>query len=96
MLFIGNRFRDTASSVSWTGNRSAGAIAPAVEDSVSRNDAIQRKRSLCQENAVLLMVQWLGVTVAMPTVCSSTLALPTSVVFFFAFSRLRLGVTFRG
>jgi len=81
MLFNGNRFRHTASSVSWTGNRSAGAIAPAVEDSVSWNNTIQRKRSLCQENAVLLVVQWLGVTVAMPTVCSSTLALPTSVLF---------------
>jgi len=35
---------------------------PAVEDSVSWHDAIQRKRSLCQENAVLLVVQQLGIT----------------------------------
>ena len=39
---------------------------PPVEDSVSWHDAIPRKRSLCQENAVLLVV--LFVTVAMPMV----------------------------
>jgi len=38
-------------------NRSAGDIVPAVDDSVSWHDAIQRKKSLfCQEeNAVLLV-----------------------------------------
>ena len=34
---------------------------PAVEDLVSWHDAIQRNRSLCQENAFLLVVHWLGV-----------------------------------
>jgi len=39
------------------GNRSAGAIVPSVEGSVSWHDAIiPGKRSLCQENAVLLVV----------------------------------------
>ena len=38
------------------GNRSAGAIVPPVEHSVLWHDAIQRQRSLCQENAVLLVV----------------------------------------
>ena len=59
---------------------------PAVSDSVSVSwyGAMQRKRSLCQENAVLLMVQWLGVTAAMRIVCGSTLTLLT-FVFFFAF-----------
>jgi len=32
------------------------AIVPPVEHSVSWHDAIQRKRSLCQEHAVLLVV----------------------------------------
>jgi len=70
---------------------------PAVHDSVSWHDAIQRKRSLSQENAVLLVVQWLGVTAVMQMVASSTLALPTFVLFFsLLFSRLCLCVTFRG
>ena len=51
------------------------------EDSVSWHDAI-RKRSLCQENAVLLEVQRLCVTAAMPMVFGSTLTLPTRFVFF--------------
>jgi len=54
-----------------------------VEDSVSWHDAILRKRSLCQENAVLLVVQLLCVTAAMPMVFSSTLTLPTFLLFFF-------------
>jgi len=36
-------------------NRLAGAIVPSVKYSVSWHDAIPRKRSLCQENAVLLV-----------------------------------------
>jgi len=54
----------------------------AVKDLVSWHDVIQRKRSFCQENAVLLM-KWLGVTSVMPMVCGSTLALPTFILFFF-------------
>jgi len=41
------------------GNRSAGVTVLPVEDSVSWHEAIPSKRSLCQENAVLLVVQWL-------------------------------------
>ena len=55
----------------------------AVEDLVSWHDAIPRKRSLCQENAVLLMVQWLRVMASMPMVFSSTLTLSTFVLLFF-------------
>ena len=57
-----------------------------VEHSVLWHDAIQRKRSLCLENTVLLVVQWwLGVMAAMPMVGGSTLALLTFLVFFFVF-----------
>jgi len=60
---------------------------PAIVDPVSWHDAVQTKRSLCQENAVLLVVQRLGVTAAMLMVFSSTLTLPTFILFFsFAFS----------
>ena len=38
------------------GNRSAEDIVPPVQDSISWHDTIPRKRSLGQENAVLLMV----------------------------------------
>ena len=70
---------------------------PAVEDSVSWHDVIPRKRSLCQKNAILLMVHWLGVIAAMPTVFGSTLTLPT-FIFFFAFFQvpIRCYSTFSG
>jgi len=67
------------------GNRLAGAIVPPDEHLVSWHDAIQRKRSLCQEHAVLLVVQWLGVTAAMPMAGGSTLALPTFFSLFLCF-----------
>jgi len=68
-------------------NRSTGTIMPPVKDLVSWHDAIPRKRSLCQENAVLLMVQRLCVTAAMPMVFGSTLTLPTFVSFFLEVTR---------
>jgi len=46
---------------------------PPVEHSVSWHDAIQTKRSLCQEHTVLLVVEWLGLTAAMPMVSGLTL-----------------------
>ena len=70
------------------GNRLAGAIVPTVEDSVSWHDVIQRKRLLCQENAVLLVVQRLGVTAAIPMIFSSTLALTTYDFFLCFFQAL--------
>ena len=54
-----------------------------VEDSVSWHGIIPRKRSLCQEYAVLLVVQRLCVTAAMPMVFGSNLTLPTFPLFFF-------------
>ena len=68
---------------------------PPVKDSVSWHDAIPTKRSLCQENTVLLMVQRLCDTAAMPMVFGSTLTLRDLSFFFFAFFKLCLGVTFR-
>ena len=66
---------------------------PPVKDSVSWHDAIPRKRPLCQKNAVLLVVQWLCVTAAMPMVFGSTHFV---LFFYFFFSDsalvLRLGV----
>ena len=60
---------------------------PPVKHSDLCHDAIQRKRSLCQEHSVVLVVLWLGVTAAMPLpmVGGSTLALPTFIFFFVAF-----------
>ena len=56
---------------------------PPVEDSVSWHDSIPRKRSLGQKNAVLFLVQRLGVTPATPMVFGSTITLPAFVLFFF-------------
>ena len=53
------------------------------QDSISWHNAMQTKRSLCQQNVVLLVVQRLGVTAVMPMVFGSTLTLPTFVLFFF-------------
>jgi len=61
----------------------AGAIVLAFENSVSWHDAIPTKTSLCQENAVLLVVSWLCVTAAVPLVFGSTLTLPTFSLLFF-------------
>ena len=60
-----------------------------VEDLVSWHDAIPRKRSFCQENAVLVVVYWLCVTAAMPVVFGLTLQFATSVFFFFFQALLR-------
>jgi len=62
----------------------------AASRTVSWHDAITRKRSLCQENVVLLMVWRLCVTVAMVMVLGLTLTLPT--FFSLLFFRLHLGV----
>jgi len=49
---------------------------------------IPTKRSLCLENAVLLLVQWLCVMAAMPMVFSLTLTLPTFLFFSLLLFRL--------
>jgi len=68
---------------------------PAVEDSVSWHDTTQRKRSLCQENAVLLAVYRFGVKAPILMVFGLILALPT-LSFSLLFFRLHLRATFRG
>ena len=56
---------------------------PPVEDSVLWHDAIPRKKSLCQANALLLVVKRFGVSVVLPMVFRSTLTLSTFILFCF-------------
>jgi len=71
---------------------------PPVEDSFSWHDAIPKKGSLCQENAILLVVQRLYMCYgcyANGFRFDSHLADLRFVLFFLLFFNFCLGITFR-